>query len=121
MCPAVGHVDRGRTCWHQQQKLDWLVYTLSRIQSVHAVSISFVVLSSFQIARKYLLGSRSTFINLAWVYQKSGKVGFIFCCSFKNAKIKLSCDALKLATKPHQRSELALSLTFHFEPSPRFQ
>ena len=66
MGPAVGHVDRRQTCWHQQQKLDWLVYTLSRIQSVHAVSISFVVLNSFQIARKYLLGSRSTFINLAW-------------------------------------------------------
>ena len=85
MCPAVGHVDRGRTCWHQQQKLDWLVYTLSRIQSVHAVSISFVVLSSFQIARKYLLGSRSTFINLAWVYpiQKVEKLDSYFIAVLK--------------------------------------
>ena len=85
MCPAVGHVDRGRTCWHQQQKLDWLVYTLSRIQSVHAVSISFVVLSSFQIARKYLLGSRSTFINLAWVYpvQKVEKLELYFVAVLK--------------------------------------
>ena len=54
MGPAVGHVDRRQPCWHQQQKLDWLVYTLSRIQSVHAVSISIVVLFSLRIAQKYL-------------------------------------------------------------------